>query len=64
LGRNSLKSSGTSEKGRYVVLSLLRKSPFEQERVVRIEAASINPSDVKNVAGRMTQTTLAARSRP
>lgn len=26
--------------------------------VVRIEAASINPSDVKNVAGRMSQTTL------
>jgi hypothetical protein len=26
--------------------------------VVRIEAASINPSDVKNVAGRMEQTTL------
>ena len=26
--------------------------------VVRIEAASINPSDVKNVAGRMPQTTL------
>jgi len=26
--------------------------------VVRIEAASVNPSDVKNVAGRMSQTTL------
>src|ERR1700744_2531835 len=26
--------------------------------VVRIEAAAINPSDVKNVAGRMSQTTL------
>jgi NADPH:quinone reductase-like Zn-dependent oxidoreductase len=26
--------------------------------VVRVEAASINPSDVKNVAGRMAQTTL------
>ena len=26
--------------------------------VVRIEAASINPSDVKNIAGRMSQTTL------
>jgi NADPH2:quinone reductase len=26
--------------------------------VVRIEAASVNPSDVKNVAGRMEQTTL------
>ena len=26
--------------------------------VVRVEAASINPSDVKNVAGRMSQTTL------
>jgi NADPH:quinone reductase len=26
--------------------------------IVRIEAASVNPSDVKNVAGRMSQTTL------
>jgi NADPH:quinone reductase-like Zn-dependent oxidoreductase len=26
--------------------------------VVRVEAASVNPSDVKNVAGRMSQTTL------
>src|SRR5580700_5071955 len=26
--------------------------------VVRMEAAAINPSDVKNVAGRMSQTTL------
>jgi NADPH:quinone reductase len=26
--------------------------------VVRIEAASVNPSDVKNIAGRMSQTTL------
>jgi NADPH:quinone reductase len=26
--------------------------------LVRIEAASVNPSDVKNVAGRMPQTTL------
>ena len=26
--------------------------------VVRVEAASVNPSDVKNVAGRMEQTTL------
>lgn len=30
----------------------------EGTAVVRIEAASINPSDVKNVAGRMPQTTL------
>jgi NADPH2:quinone reductase len=30
----------------------------EQDAIVRIEAASINPSDVKNVAGAMTQTTL------
>ena len=30
----------------------------ESTAVVRIEAASINPSDVKNVAGRMSQTTL------
>jgi NADPH:quinone reductase-like Zn-dependent oxidoreductase len=26
--------------------------------VVRVEAASVNPSDVKNIAGRMSQTTL------
>jgi NADPH:quinone reductase len=26
--------------------------------VVRIEAASVNPSDVKNIGGRMSQTTL------
>ena len=31
--------------------------------VVRIEAASVNPSDVKNVAGRMSQTTLASHPR-
>ncbi len=30
----------------------------EAQAVVRIEAASINPSDVKNVAGAMSQTTL------
>ena len=30
----------------------------ERTAVVRIMAASINPSDVKNVAGAMTQTTL------
>jgi NADPH2:quinone reductase len=32
--------------------------PDENTAVVRIEAASVNPSDVKNVAGRMPQTTL------
>ncbi len=30
----------------------------EDEALIRIEAASINPSDVKNVAGAMAQTTL------
>ncbi len=30
----------------------------DSSAVVRVEAASINPSDVKNVAGRMSQTTL------
>jgi NADPH:quinone reductase-like Zn-dependent oxidoreductase len=29
-----------------------------ENAVVRVEAASVNPSDVKNVAGRMSQTTL------
>lgn len=33
-------------------------SPAEGEAVVRIKAASINPSDVKNVQGAMAQTTL------
>ena len=33
-------------------------SPSASEAVVRIEAASINPSDVKNVQGLMEQTTL------
>jgi NADPH2:quinone reductase len=33
-------------------------SPGEGEALVRIEAASINPSDVKNVQGAMEQTTL------
>jgi NADPH:quinone reductase-like Zn-dependent oxidoreductase len=29
-----------------------------ENAIVRVEAASVNPSDVKNVAGRMSQTTL------
>ena len=33
-------------------------TPGEDEALVRIEAASINPSDVKNVQGMMEQTTL------
>ena len=33
-------------------------SPGEGEALVRVEAASINPSDVKNVQGLMEQTTL------
>ncbi|MDR3533755.1 MAG: zinc-binding alcohol dehydrogenase family protein [Rhodopila sp.] len=33
-------------------------SPGEGEALIRIEAASINPSDVKNVQGLMEQTTL------
>src|SRR5580704_15458683 len=32
--------------------------PGHGEALVRVEAASINPSDVKNVAGAMSQTTL------
>jgi NADPH:quinone reductase-like Zn-dependent oxidoreductase len=32
--------------------------PSETTALVRIEAASVNPSDVKNIAGRMPQTTL------
>jgi NADPH:quinone reductase len=33
-------------------------SPTDGQALIRIEAASINPSDVKNVAGAMSQTTL------
>jgi NADPH2:quinone reductase len=33
-------------------------SPNPQEALVRVEAASVNPSDVKNVQGLMEQTTL------
>jgi NADPH:quinone reductase-like Zn-dependent oxidoreductase len=32
--------------------------PGHGEALVQVEAASINPSDVKNVAGAMSQTTL------
>ena len=38
--------------------TLADPSPAASEAVVRIEAASINPSDVKNVQGLMQQTTL------
>ena len=34
------------------------RSAVERDRLVRVKAASINPSDVKNVAGAMKQTTL------
>src|SRR3954449_475306 len=33
-------------------------APDEHQALVRIEAAAINPSDVKNVQGMMQQTTL------
>lgn len=33
-------------------------APGDDHAIVAVRAASINPSDVKNVAGRMTQTTL------
>jgi NADPH:quinone reductase len=33
-------------------------TPSEGQAIVRVEAASINPSDVKNLAGAMSQTTL------
>ncbi len=40
------------------VASVADPSMAEDEALVRIEAASINPSDVKNVEGLMAQTTL------
>src|SRR5271166_7189296 len=40
------------------VVDIPDRKPGRGEAVVRVEAASINPSDVKNVAGAMSQTTL------
>src|SRR5271154_4766926 len=40
------------------VMDVPDRKPGDGEALVRILAASINPSDVKNVAGAMTQTTL------
>jgi len=40
---------------------IAERPPLKADRnnaVVRVEAASVNPSDVKNIAGRMSQTTL------
>ena len=41
-----------------VVADVPDRVPGRDEARVRVEAASINPSDVKNVAGAMSQTTL------
>ena len=38
------------------VVDMREPAPGEVEARVRVEAASINPSDVKNVAGAMSQT--------
>ena len=40
------------------VIDVPDPAPADGEARVRIEAASINPSDVKNVAGAMSQTVL------
>jgi NADPH:quinone reductase-like Zn-dependent oxidoreductase len=40
------------------LVELAEPSPGRDQALVRVEAASINPSDVKNVAGAMHQTTL------
>src|SRR5271154_4110225 len=40
------------------VMDVPDRKPGDGEALVRILAASINPSDVKNVAGAMSQTTL------
>jgi NADPH:quinone reductase-like Zn-dependent oxidoreductase len=40
------------------ITSLGRPVPREGEALVRVQAAAINPSDVKNVLGKMSQTTL------
>jgi NADPH:quinone reductase len=40
------------------VVDVPNPKPGRGEARVRVEAASVNPSDVKNVAGAMPQTTL------
>src|SRR5271167_3878130 len=40
------------------VVDVADRVPGQGEARVRVEAASVNPSDVKNVAGAMSQTTL------
>jgi NADPH:quinone reductase len=40
------------------VVDIPHRMPGHGEALIRVEAASINPSDVKNVAGAMSQTTL------
>ena len=44
--------------GGLVVVELPRPAAAPDTAIVRVEAASINPSDVKNVQGVMAQTTL------
>jgi NADPH:quinone reductase-like Zn-dependent oxidoreductase len=44
--------------GGLTVVELPRPVPTSDTAIVRVEAASINPSDVKNVQGAITQTTL------
>ena len=41
-----------------------RPEPRDGEALVKVKAAAINPSDVKNVAGRFSGTTFAANSGP
>lgn len=56
-----MKSLTFTQHGTPDVLSLRSgdlPEPSNHEAVIAVHAASINPSDVKNVAGRMSQTTL------
>jgi NADPH:quinone reductase len=61
MATNMMKALRFSEFGPPSVLRIEEvpvRDPGEGESLVRVEAAALNPSDVKNVAGRFTNTTL------
>src|ERR1700735_177321 len=61
LRRHRMKAVRFTRHGRPDVLTvedMPTPSPDPREALVRVEAASVNPSDVKNVQGLMEQTTL------
>ena len=54
----ALRFNQHGDPGVLIVADLPAPKPSANEAVVQVFAASINPSDVKNVEGRMSQTTL------